>query len=79
VTAENEVADRSVVGISSLIDAWVSLRNLESNGERQRGLFILKSRGMAHSNQIRSFLLTDDGIKIGQMDLTHRRQEFSKD
>jgi len=73
-----EAADQSVVGISSLIDAWISLRNLEHNGERQRGLFILKSRGMAHSNQIRSFQLTNDGIKIGDIDLAGRRIEFSK-
>jgi circadian clock protein KaiC len=61
-----------------LIDAWISLRNLEHNGERHRGLFILKSRGMAHSNQIRSFKLSNDGIKIGDMDLAGRRIEFSK-
>lgn len=67
-TSEGETSDQSVVGVSSLIDTWLSLRNIESNGERHRGLFVLKSRGMAHSNQIRSFLLTDDGIKIGAMD-----------
>jgi circadian clock protein KaiC len=77
VISGDEVADESVVGVSSLIDAWLSLRNLESNGERHRGLFILKSRGMAHSNQIRSFSLTDDGIKIGEMDLAGRRSGFS--
>ena len=78
VTSESEAADQTVVGVSSLIDAWISLRNLEHNGERHRGLFILKSRGMAHSNQIRSFQLTDSGIKIGKMDLAGRRIEFSK-
>lgn len=78
ITPEEESPDRSVVGISSLIDAWVSLRNLESNGERHRGLFVLKSRGMAHSNQIRSFELTDDGIKIGKMDLARSRNELSR-
>lgn len=77
VTSEAELVNQTVVGISSLIDAWVSLRNLENNGERHRGLFVLKSRGMAHSNQIRSFLLTDDGIKIGQMDLSGRPSRFS--
>jgi circadian clock protein KaiC len=46
------------------------LRNIENNGERNRGLFILKSRGMAHSNQIRSFKLTDRGIQLGVMDLS---------
>jgi circadian clock protein KaiC len=77
-TSEGETPDQTIVGISSLIDTWISLRNLESHGERHRGLFILKARGMPHSREIRSFLLTDDGIKIGQMDLAGRRiQEFS--
>ncbi len=78
VISGTKAADQSVVGISSLIDAWISLRNIESNGERHRGLFILKSRGMSHSNQIRSFELTSDGIKIGAMDLSGRRTEFGR-
>ena len=75
-TSEEDGVDQSIVGISSLIDAWVSLRNLEINGERHRGLFILKSRGMPHSNQIRSYHLTDDGIKIGALDLAGRRNDL---
>ncbi|HLO33139.1 MAG TPA: circadian clock protein KaiC [Anaerolineales bacterium] len=74
---EENMPNESVVGVSSLIDTWISLRNLESNGERHRGLFVLKSRGMAHSNQIRSFHLTDEGIKIGKLDLAGQRTEFS--
>jgi circadian clock protein KaiC len=77
VSSEGDESDHSVVGVSSLIDAWISVRNLEDNGERNRGLFVLKSRGMSHSNQIRSFLLTDHGIKIGKMDLAGRRTTFS--
>ena len=50
--------------ISSLIDTWISLRDMEVNGERNRGLQIIKSRGMAHSNQIREFLLTSKGIDL---------------
>ena len=76
-TSEEEGADQSIVGVSSLIDAWISLRNLEVNGERHRGLFILKSRGMPHSNQVRSYQLTDDGIKIGALDLAGRRTELN--
>jgi len=72
LTSESLSADDSIVGISSLIDTWISVRNIENNGERHRGLSILKSRGMAHSNQIRSFLLTDSGVKIGRMDLSGR-------
>jgi circadian clock protein KaiC len=75
ITSEEDAADQSVVGVSSLIDTWISLRNLELNGERHRGLFILKSRGMAHSNQIRSFQLTDNGIKLGAMDLAGKRNQ----
>ena len=75
---EEDTPNESVVGVSSLIDTWISLRNIENNGERHRGLFILKSRGMAHSNQIRSFELTSQGIRIGEMDLAGRRNEFSK-
>ena len=52
------------VGISSLIDTWLLLRDIELGGERNRGMYILKSRGMAHSNQIREFLLTDQGIEL---------------
>jgi circadian clock protein KaiC len=70
---EEDTPNESVVGVSSLIDTWISLRNMENNGERHRGLFVLKSRGMAHSNQIRSFQLTDHGIQIGAIDLSGRR------
>jgi circadian clock protein KaiC len=52
------------VGISSLMDTWFLLREYESNGERNRGIFVLKSRGTAHSNQLREFLLTDQGVQL---------------
>jgi circadian clock protein KaiC len=51
-------------GISSLIDTWILLRDIELGGERNRGLYVLKSRGTAHSNQIREFLLTHQGIEL---------------
>lgn len=50
--------------VSSLIDTWLLLRDIEHNGERNRGLYILKSRGMAHSNQIQEFLLTNQGTDL---------------
>jgi circadian clock protein KaiC len=56
--------ERTNEEISSLIDTWVLLRDIEINGERNRGLYILKSRGMAHSNQIREVLLSDHGIEL---------------
>ena len=55
---------QSELGVSSLMDTWILLRNLEYNGERNRGLFILKARGISHSNQIREFIFTDHGIEL---------------
>ena len=55
---------QSEVGVSSLMDSWILLRNLEYNGERNRGLYILKARGIPHSNQIREFIFTDHGIEL---------------
>jgi circadian clock protein KaiC len=64
LTASGGPLEQSEVGISSLADTWLQLRDVEINGERNRSLYILKSRGMAHSNQIREFLLTDKGISL---------------
>jgi circadian clock protein KaiC len=64
LTPGDAAAEASDVGVSSLMDTWLLLRNLESAGERNRGLYVLKSRGMAHSNQIREFLLTSHGIQL---------------
>ncbi len=52
------------VGVSSLMDVWLLVRYLESNGERNRGLYILKARGINHSNQIREFRLTNHGVEL---------------
>jgi circadian clock protein KaiC len=51
-------------GISSLMDTWISLRFFENNNERNRGVSVIKSRGMEHSNQIREYLVTNDGMEI---------------
>ena len=56
--------EKTEVEISSLIDTWILLRDIESAGERNRGLYVLKSRGMAHSNQIREFVLTAKGVDL---------------
>jgi circadian clock protein KaiC len=56
--------EQAEVDLSSLIDTWLLLRDIEAGGERNRGLYILKSRGTAHSNQIREFRLTDRGIDL---------------
>ena len=54
----------SQVHVSSLMDTWILLRNIEFNGERNRTVFVRKSRGMAHSNQVREFILGDNGIDL---------------
>ena len=59
-----EMPDATDVGMSSLMDTWLSLVHVESNGERNRGLYILKSRGMSHSNQIREFELSKNGVRL---------------
>ncbi|OWP61980.1 KaiC 1 [Hymenobacter amundsenii] len=51
-------------GISSLVDVWIHVRDLEGIGERNRGVSILKARGMAHSNQVREFVVTAQGIRL---------------
>ncbi len=59
-----EKINETDIGISSLMDTWLAVRDIESNGERNRGLYVIKSRGMAHSNQIREFVLSSDGISL---------------
>ena len=51
-------------GLSSLMDAWILLLNREANGEFNRELYVLKARGIAHSNQVREFLMSDAGINL---------------
>lgn len=51
-------------GMSSMVDTWLLLRDIELGGERNRGMYVLKSRGMAHSNQIREFLITSSGVRL---------------
>ena len=60
-TIVNEQTDE---GVSSLVDTWLSVRDIEFNGERNRGLYIMKSRGMKHSNQVREFIITDKGMDL---------------
>ncbi len=62
---ENESMEgMNAQGISSLMDTWINLRFFENDSERNRGISIIKSRGMGHSNQIREFILTNNGVKI---------------
>jgi circadian clock protein KaiC len=64
LTSSESSLESSEAGISSLIDTWILLRDIELSGERNRGMYVLKSRGMANSNQIREFLLTDHGVEL---------------
>ena len=64
LTQGSQPYESTDVDISSLADTWIRLRDTESGGERTRGMYILKSRGMPHSNQVREFLLTDKGVDI---------------
>jgi circadian clock protein KaiC len=64
LTAGGDSWERTDVGVSSLIDTWILLRDIELAGERNRGIYVLKSRGMKHSNQIREFVITPEGIRL---------------
>jgi circadian clock protein KaiC len=64
LTPGGQDTGQSGLGISSLVDTWITLRNVESGYERTRSIAILKSRGAKHSNQVREFLLTDHGIDL---------------
>ena len=64
LTTSGDALEHTAINISSLIDTWLLLQDIELSGERNRGLYIIKSRGMAHSNQVREFVLTDHGIEL---------------
>ncbi len=64
LTQGGENLELTDFGVSSLVDTWMLLRNIETDGERNRGLYVLKSRGTAHSNQIREFLITNKGVDL---------------
>ncbi len=52
------------LGLSSLMDAWIRLEDVEANGERNRALYLIKARGMSHSNQVREYQITDGGVEL---------------
>lgn len=64
LTLNTVVSEQTDEGVSSLVDAWLLVRDIEFNGERNRGMYIMKSRGMKHSNQVREFVITDKGIDL---------------
>ncbi len=64
LTQSGHALQQSEAAMSSLMDSWLLLQDVEGNGERNRVLYVLKARGMAHSNQIREFLISDHGIDL---------------
>ncbi|HMF70445.1 MAG TPA: circadian clock protein KaiC [Flavitalea sp.] len=64
LTLNNIIHEQTDEGVSSLVDAWILVRDIEANGERNRGMYIMKSRGMKHSNQVREFVITNDGLDL---------------
>lgn len=64
LSLNNIINEQTDEGVSSLVDAWIQVRDIELNGERNRGLYIMKSRGMKHSNQVREFTITSKGLLL---------------
>lgn len=67
LTSGGHAAEATEQRMSSIVDTWILVRDIELGGERNRGIYILKSRGMAHSNQVREFVLTDHGIELREV------------
>ena len=64
LTLNNTVNEQADEGVSSLVDAWLLVRAVEHNGERNRSLYVMKSRGMKHSNQVREFVITGKDLDL---------------
>jgi circadian clock protein KaiC len=67
LTNETTGLEQTDVDVSSLADTWLLLRDIELGGERNRAMYVLKARGIAHSNQIREFLLSENGIELADV------------
>jgi circadian clock protein KaiC len=64
LTSGGRNAESTDEGMSSIVDTWLLLSDIESSGERNRAMYVLKSRGMPHSNQVREFLITSRGVRL---------------
>ncbi len=64
LTGGGQAQEQTDIAISSIVDTWLLVKSIEANGERNRGLYVLKSRGMAHSNQVREFRITSKGVDL---------------
>jgi circadian clock protein KaiC len=65
----NLISDLAEDWVSSIVDTWVTVRDIEGVGERNRGIYIIKSRGMGHSNQVREFVITGEGLQLMKVEL----------
>jgi circadian clock protein KaiC len=74
LTSGGTALEATDVGISSIIDTWLLVRDIEIGGERKRGLYILKSRGMKHSNQVREFQITPSGVRLDPVERAKGRK-----
>ena len=75
LTHGGSVPEYTDVGISSIIDTWLLLRDIEHDGQRSGVVYVLKSRGMSHSKQVKGFRLTDNGIELAEAELATNRLE----
>ncbi|SKB46167.1 circadian clock protein KaiC [Dyadobacter psychrophilus] len=64
LSLNDNISEQTDESVSSLVDAWLLVRDIEFNGERNRGLYVMKSRGMKHSNQVREFVISDNGLDL---------------
>ncbi|MCF2487823.1 circadian clock protein KaiC [Dyadobacter sp. CY347] len=64
LSLNDNISEQTDESVSSLVDAWLLVRDIEMNGERNRGLYVMKSRGMKHSNQVREFVISDNGLDL---------------
>ncbi len=78
LTTAGQALEKTDVQISSLVDVWLLIRHIETGVTRTRALYVLKSRGMAHSNELRTFRLTDRGFDLGQSMLDPAAMEIEK-
>ncbi|HEX5236595.1 MAG TPA: circadian clock protein KaiC [Silvibacterium sp.] len=67
LTSLGGAEERTDETVSSIMDSWLLIRDLEDKGHRTYGIYVLKSRGMSHSHELREFMLTDSGIKLGNV------------
>ena len=67
LTQSTDTLEHTDFGVSSLVDTWILLRDLEVNAERNRLIYVLKSRGTAHSNQLRELLISSSGIDLAEV------------